>query len=105
MWVAQLRGYNSIRFEPKEPCDKTCSVLEDIIEEGEIGMRLNMSSNSSLLMNLYTFYFVPLFLVTLINYHFIHIFSNWNLRYLYKKLLKMKCKKFLNIKDARRNFI
>ncbi|XP_054721163.1 uncharacterized protein LOC129230753 [Uloborus diversus] len=36
MWVAQLRGYNNIRFEPKEPCDRYCNILEDILEEGEI---------------------------------------------------------------------
>jgi len=36
MWVAQLRGYNSISFHPLEPCDKTCDVLFDFIQEGEI---------------------------------------------------------------------
>ncbi|XP_035217349.1 uncharacterized protein LOC118190703, partial [Stegodyphus dumicola] len=36
MWVAQVRGYNSIRLEPKKPCHKICNILEDTVEEGEI---------------------------------------------------------------------
>jgi len=36
MWIAQIRGYNNIQLQPKDPCHNMCNVLEDTIEEGEI---------------------------------------------------------------------
>ncbi|GIZ02323.1 uncharacterized protein CEXT_214141 [Caerostris extrusa] len=36
MWVAQVWGTNQIQFKPKKPCHKTCNVLEDTLEEGEL---------------------------------------------------------------------
>lgn len=38
MWIAQLRGYQHVRFEPKEPCREMCNVLEDILEEGDLAV-------------------------------------------------------------------